>query len=76
VETAVAMEELGTKSKRFPKWLITPNTMQKCDFSPEKKQKLRPDCIIVDITNDEIDRALKKRACNGDTPPSSGEHII
>jgi hypothetical protein len=31
--TAVAMEELGAKSKRLPELLITP--MQKCDLSPE-----------------------------------------
>jgi hypothetical protein len=67
VGTAVAMEALGAQSKRLPEWLITPNTMQKCDFSPENKQKLRPDCMIVEITNDEIDRALKKRTRNGDT---------
>jgi hypothetical protein len=38
VGTAVVMEELGAYSKRLPEWLITPNTMQKCDFSPENKQ--------------------------------------
>jgi hypothetical protein len=67
VGTAVVMEELGANSTRLPDWLIAPNTMQKCDFSPETKQKLRPDCMIVEITNDEIDRALKKRTRNGDT---------
>jgi hypothetical protein len=41
--------------------------MQKCDFSPENKQKLRPDCMIVEITKDEIDRALKKSNRNGNT---------
>jgi hypothetical protein len=48
-------------------WLITPNTMQKFVFSFENKRKLRPDCMIVEITNDEIDRALRKRTRNGDT---------
>jgi hypothetical protein len=67
VETAGTLEELGAESKRLPEWLITPNTMQKCDFSPENKQKLRPYCMIVDITNNEIDGALKKRTRNGDT---------
>jgi hypothetical protein len=52
VETAVVMEELGADSKRLPEWLITPDTMQKCDFSPENKQKLRPDCMIVEITHE------------------------
>jgi hypothetical protein len=66
VGTAVAMEALGAQSKRLPEWLITPNTMQKCDFFPENKQKVRPDCMIVDITNNEIDGALKKRTRNGD----------
>jgi hypothetical protein len=61
------MEELGAKSKRIPEWLLTPNTMQKCNFSPENKQNLRPDCMIVEITNDEIDMALKKRTLIGDT---------
>jgi hypothetical protein len=61
------MEELGAKYKSLPKWLITPNTMQKCDSSSENKQKLRPDCMIVEITNDEIARAIEKRARNGDT---------
>jgi hypothetical protein len=64
--TAVVMEELGANSKRLPEWLITPNTMQKCDFSPENKQKLRPDCMIVEIRHEEIDRTLKKRTRNGD----------
>jgi hypothetical protein len=50
VGTAVVMEDLGANSKRLPEWLITPNTMRKCDFSPENKQKLRPDCMIVEIT--------------------------
>jgi hypothetical protein len=49
VGTAVVMEELGAKYKRLPEWLITPTTMQEYDFSPENKQKLRPDCMIVDI---------------------------
>jgi hypothetical protein len=31
----------AAQSKRLPEWLITPNTMQKCEFSPENKQKLR-----------------------------------
>jgi hypothetical protein len=68
VGTAVVMAELGAYSKRLPEWLITPNTMQKCDFSPENhcKQKLRPDCMIVEIAHEEIDRALKKRTRNGD----------
>jgi hypothetical protein len=38
VGTAVVLKELGANSKRLPEWLITPNTMQKCDFSPENKQ--------------------------------------
>jgi hypothetical protein len=67
VGTAMAMEAFGAQSKSLPGWLITPYTMQKCDFSPENKQKLRPDCIIVVITNDEIDRTLKKRNRNGNT---------
>jgi hypothetical protein len=67
VGTAVVMEELEANSKRIPEWLITPNAMQKFDFSPENKQKLRPDCMIVEITNDEIDRVLKKRTRNADT---------
>jgi hypothetical protein len=67
VRTAMAMEELGAKSKRLPEWLITPNAMQKCDSSPENEQKLRPDCMIVEVTHDEIDRALKKRTRNEDT---------
>jgi hypothetical protein len=66
VGTAVLMEELGANSKRLPEWLITPNTMQKCDFSPENIQKLRPDCMIVEITHEKIDRALKKGTRNGD----------
>jgi hypothetical protein len=40
--------------------------MQKCEFSPENKQKLRPDCMTVEIMHEEIDRALKKRTRNGD----------
>jgi hypothetical protein len=40
--------------------------MQKFDFSPENIQYLRPDCMIVEITHEEIDRALKKRTRNGD----------
>jgi hypothetical protein len=59
VGTAVVMEELGANSRRLPEWLITPNTMQNCVFSSENKQKLRPDCMIVEITHEEIDRALK-----------------
>jgi hypothetical protein len=66
VGTAVAMGELGAKSKRLTEWLITPNTLQKCDFSPENEQKL-PACIIMETTHDEIDMALKKRTHNGDT---------
>jgi hypothetical protein len=65
--TATVMEEFGATSKRLPEWLITPNTMQTCKFSPENKQKLRPGCMIVEITHDEIDRALNKRTRNGDT---------
>jgi hypothetical protein len=38
--TAVVMIELG--DKRLPEWLITPNTMQKLDFSPEKQTKTTP----------------------------------
>jgi hypothetical protein len=67
VGTAVGMEEIGANSKRLPEWLITPNTVQKCVyFSPENKKKIRPDCMIVEITHDEFDRALKKRTRNGD----------
>jgi hypothetical protein len=33
VGAAVVMEEPGAKYKRLPEWLITPDTMQKCDFS-------------------------------------------
>jgi hypothetical protein len=71
VGTAVVMEELGVNSKRLPEWLITPNTMQKCDFSPEIKQKLGPDCMIVEITHEEFDRALKKKTRNGDNNVST-----
>jgi hypothetical protein len=67
VGTAAVMEELVANSNRLPEWLITPNTMQKCEFSPENKEKLRPDCMIVEITHDEIDRALKKRTRDRDT---------
>jgi hypothetical protein len=67
IGTAVVMEEIGANSKRLPEWLITPNTMQKCDISPEIKLKLRPDSMIVEITHEEIDRALKKRTRNGDS---------
>jgi hypothetical protein len=67
VGTAAVMEELGANSKRLPEWLITPNTLQKCEFSPETKQKYRPDCMIVEIAYDEIDRALKKRTRNRGT---------
>jgi len=66
VGTAVAMEEVGADSKRLPTWLVTPDTMQNCDFSPDNKQKLRPDCMIVEITQIEIERAFKKRKRNGD----------
>jgi hypothetical protein len=59
------MEEHGANSKRFPKWLITTDTMQKCNISPENKKKLLPDCKIMEITHDEIDRALKKMADPG-----------
>jgi hypothetical protein len=47
----------------MPEWLITLNTVQKCHFSPNNKQTPRPgpDCIIVEIAHDEIDRALKRR---------------
>jgi hypothetical protein len=66
VGTAVIIEELEAKSKRLPEWLITPATMQECDSSPEKKN-LTKDCMIVEITDDEIGRALKKSTRNGDT---------
>jgi hypothetical protein len=49
-KTAVAMEEFMAHSKRLHEWLNTLNTMQKCDFSPEKKQKLRPHGMIAEIT--------------------------
>jgi hypothetical protein len=49
---------LGLKYQSLPEWLITPNTVQKYDFSPEKKN-LRPDCMIVEITNDDIDGLLR-----------------
>jgi hypothetical protein len=72
VGTAVVMKELGANSERLPEWLITPNKMQKCDFSPENKQKLSPDCMIVEITHEEIDRALKKtQTRNGDNKVST-----
>jgi hypothetical protein len=61
VGMAVIMEELGAISKCLPEWLITPDTVQKFDFSLENKQKLSPDCMIAEITHEEIDRALKKR---------------
>jgi hypothetical protein len=67
VGTAVAMERFGANFKRLPEWLITPNAMQKCDFSHINKKKLRPDCMIGEIKHDEIYRALKKRNRNGDT---------
>jgi len=36
--------------------------MQRCDFfPPDNKQKLRRDCMIVETTQDEIERALKKQ---------------
>jgi hypothetical protein len=41
VGTTVVMEELGATSKRLPEWLITPDTMQKCDFLP-KTNKITP----------------------------------
>jgi hypothetical protein len=37
-----------TNYKGILEWLITPNTMQKCKFIPENKQKFRPDCMIVE----------------------------
>jgi hypothetical protein len=62
VGTAAVMEELGANSKRLPERLITPNTMQKCEFSPENKQKLRPDCMIVE--NAELCRLLAAEGCD------------
>ncbi len=59
--TTVAMEDLGADSKRLPNWLVTPDTMQKCDFSPPNKQYRRPDCMIVEITQDEIEKAFTKQ---------------
>jgi hypothetical protein len=61
------MVELGAYSERLPEWLITPKTMQNCNFFPENKQKLLPDCMTLEITHDEIDRAFKKRTRTGDT---------
>jgi hypothetical protein len=66
VGMAVAMTELGASSIRLPEWLIAPNTMQKCDLLPENEQKLRPDCMILEFTQEEIKGALKKPNRNGD----------
>jgi hypothetical protein len=47
------MEERMDNSKCLPEWLITPNTLcttQKCDFSPENKQKPLTELMIVEIT--------------------------
>jgi hypothetical protein len=64
----VVMEELGANPKPLPEWLITPwpDIMQKCDFPLENKQQLSSDRMIVGITHEEIDKALKKRTQNGD----------
>jgi len=63
---AVATEDLEADSKRLPELLGTPDTMQKCDLSPDNKPKLRPDCMIVKITHGELERALEKRKRSGD----------
>jgi hypothetical protein len=73
VGSAVAMKKkkkkknLGLHLKGLPELLLTPNTMQTCDSPPDSKQRLRPECMIVVIIHDEINRALKKRNRNGDT---------
>jgi hypothetical protein len=59
-----------TTSKRLPEWPITTNTMHACDFSPKNKEKLHPDCMIGEITRDEIDRALKNRSHEDTNAPT------
>jgi hypothetical protein len=69
VGMAVVMEKLGANSERLPEWLITPFTMQKCAVSPNNEQKLLPDCMLVEITHEEIDRALKESKWTLKFPP-------
>jgi hypothetical protein len=51
VGTTVVMGEFGANSKRLSEWLIIPDTMQKCDFSPEKSHKPTPtkSCVPMAI---------------------------
>jgi len=49
VGTAEALTELGANAKRLPDWLMTVETMEKCEFPPAHKNKLRPDCMIVEV---------------------------
>lgn len=52
------MKDLGANSKCLPRWLITPDTSEKKNSA--NYQPLRPDCVIVGTTQDELDKALKK----------------
>lgn len=54
VGTRTAMAGLGAAGTRLPDWHITETTMQRCDFPPADKHKLRPDCIIVEFPEDEV----------------------
>ena len=40
-------------SKRVPDWLVSNEILQECDLPPERRHILRPDILLVEVTNAE-----------------------
>jgi len=61
VGTQEAMAALGAGGKRLPEWLVTSATMKACGFPPHNKDKLRPDCMIIEIPKSRVPIDTRKR---------------
>ena len=45
--------ELGVISKRVPDWLVSNENLQECDLPQERRHKVRPDILLVEVTHAE-----------------------
>jgi len=61
VGTQEAMAALGAGGKRLPEWLVTSATMKACGCPPHNKDKLRPDCMIIEIPKCKVPIDTRKR---------------
>jgi len=64
------MAALGAGGKRLPEWLVTSATMKASGFPPHNKDKLRPDCMIIEIPKCKVPIDTRKRKLG------KGGHVV